>query len=303
MNRLTSGVARFNYEFAEQLNIPNIQMFSSDVGQFKSPMFSFKADELNQTETDQLVDLIEANHANWSLSVFFHLFSGSQIEWFLVERARTVYCGNAEIAAMVRTRRADGIVIAWCPGVFLEAIRFKPVDISILSFGMAHKIRVRHYTKLYELLEKSNRSYCIYLSTALHDGTSFDDEFASAYYELRSIFGDRLYFMGYLSDVAIYNYIKDVTFYVAFFDRGVRSNNTTVHVAMQLGATTITNLDAFSPPQYQHEVNLFDIHQLDEIPTDPTLISTVGQRATLVQQQLGWKNLVELVREHNTQRD
>jgi len=63
MNRLPSGVARFNYEFAEQLNIPNIQMFCSDVGQFKSPMFSFKADELNQTETDQLVDLIEANHA------------------------------------------------------------------------------------------------------------------------------------------------------------------------------------------------------------------------------------------------
>ena len=61
-----------------------------------------------------------------------------------------------------------------------------------------------------------------------------------------------LYFLGNLSDVAVYNQLRESTFFAAFFDRGVRANNTSVAAAMETGAVVITNLDELSPPEYVH---------------------------------------------------
>ncbi len=52
-----------------------------------------------------------------------------------------------------------------------------------------------------------------------------------------------LYFLGNLSDVAVYNELRRATFFAAFFDGGVRANNTSVAAAMETGAVVITNLD------------------------------------------------------------
>ena len=112
---------------------------------------------------------------------------------------------------------------------------------------MAHKIRVPLYRRLRDLLEATGKTYSVYVSTALHENTSFDDSFVVRFEELQSIFNGRIYFMGYLSDTAVFNHLLDCTFLAAFFEKGLRANNTTVNAAMEVGCAVITNLDEHSP--------------------------------------------------------
>ena len=70
----------------------------------------------------------------------------------------------------------------------------------------------------------------------------------SVFEEMHEIFPS-LYFLGNLSDVAVYNQLREATFFAAFFPRGVRANNTTVAAAMETGAVVITNLDALLAPR------------------------------------------------------
>ena len=81
-----------------------------------------------------------------------------------------------------------------------------------------------------------DKSYSIYVSTALHENTSFDGSFIVRFEELQSIFGGHVYFMGYLSDTAVFNHLMDCHFLAAFFEKGLRANNTTVNAAMEVAA-------------------------------------------------------------------
>ena len=117
---------------------------------------------------------------------------------------------------------------------------------------MAHKIRVPLYRRLRDLLEGTGRSYSVYVSTALHENTSFDDAFVIRFKELLSIFNGQIYFMGYLSDTAVFNHLVDCTFLAAFFEKGLRANNTSVNAAMECGCAVITNLDEDSPQGLVH---------------------------------------------------
>ena len=86
---------------------------------------------------------------------------------------------------------------------------------------------------------------------------------------MREIFPRRLYFMGHLSDVAVYNQLLDTTFFAAFFRDGARANNTSLASAMEHGAVVITNLDEHSPPELRHMDNVIDIERCDELPDGP----------------------------------
>ena len=74
----------------------------------------------------------------------------------------------------------------------------------------------------------------MYVSTALHENTSFDGSFVVRFEELQSIFNGQVYFMGYLSDTAVFNHLLDCTYLAAFFEKGLRANNTTVNAAMEV---------------------------------------------------------------------
>jgi hypothetical protein len=158
---------------------------------------------------------------------------------------------------------------------------------------MAHKVRSDYYCKLRSLLEQTGKSYCLYLSTALHDGTSFDDSFAGAFEELRDIFGSNVYFLGYLSDTAVYNYLSETTFFASFFDKGVRANNTSVNTAMECGAVVITNLDDYSPSSFVHLESVLDIRQCTTLPIEPRILSRIRARARMTATDvLGWDSLI-----------
>ena len=159
--------------------------------------------------------------------LFLHAFDGTPMEQRLLKAAAHVYCGNRELTHQLTPSRAD-IVELFCPGTLLNSQRFQDTEVKVFTFGMAHKIRVPLYRRLRDLLEATGKSYSVYVSTALHENTSFDGSFVVRFEELQSIFNGQVYFMGYLSDTAVFNHLMDCTFLAAFFERGLRANNTTV---------------------------------------------------------------------------
>ncbi len=97
--------------------------------------------------------------------------------------------------------------------------------------------------------------------------------------ELQSIFNGQVYFMGYLSDTAVFNHLMDCTFLAAFFEKGLRANNTTVNAAMECGCAVITNLDEHSPAGLVHMKNVIDINLLRRLPDAGRRRERIGRAA------------------------
>jgi hypothetical protein len=136
----------------------------------------------------------------------------------------------------------------------------------------------------------------VYDSTALHENTNFDGSFVVRFEELQAIFNGQVYFMGYLSDTAVFNHLVDSTYLAAFFEKGLRANNTTVNAAMECGAAVITNLDAHSPAGLVHLKNVIDINRCDRLP-DIAQAETIGRAARqLAHADYGWDQLVAQLR-------
>lgn len=295
INALTCGVAKFNAMLAGQLGIPMLSVFDPAALSYQAPLISIRFDELTVEDTDRFRRLLPTLLEDRAIRLFLHTYLDSEIEDTLVRRAEILYCGNAEIAARLHPARPD-LVEAWCPAMLIDARPFAPVDITVFSFGMAHKVRAEHYRKVYQLLEDTGRSYCLYLSTALHQDTSLDGSFTQAYDELREIFGQSIHFLGYLSDAAVAHYLRQAIFFTAFFDRGVRANNTTVNAAMRAGRVVVTNLDAYSPKGFVHMETVIDIAQAAALPTNPDVLRAIGARAAdVAEHELGWTTLLERI--------
>lgn len=184
----------------------------------------------------------------------------------------------------------------WCPGTLLLPQRFEATEISVFTFGIAHKIRVPFYRRLRDLLASTGKTYKIFVSTALHENTSFDDTFIVRFEELQAVFQGRIYFMGYLSDTAVYNHLVDATLLAAFFENGLKANNTTVHAAMECGCAALTNLDEHSPVGYQHGLTVFDIHQLETFPSLKEITGVGCAAKEVAHGRYGWDRLIREIR-------
>ena len=161
---------------------------------------------------------------------------------------------------------------------------------------MAHKIRVPLYRRLRDLLEATGKSYSVYVSTALHENTSFDGSFVVRFEELQALFNGQVYFMGYLSDTAVFNHLLDSTYLAAFFEKGLRANNTTVNAAMECGCAVITNLDEHSPAGLVHMKNVIDINRIDRLP-EVAQAEMIGRAARdIAHADYGWEQLVAQLR-------
>ena len=160
---------------------------------------------------------------------------------------------------------------------------------------MAHKIRTDLFERLRDLLGASGRSYAVYLSAANHETTKLSDAHL-IFDELHEIFPSTLWFLGNLSDVGVYNYLRSSTFFATFFLGGVRANNGSVAAAMEKGAVVITNLDEHSPPEFVHLDNLIDIGQTTELPLDPARLEEISRRAQETARERGWTQLVDRLR-------
>ena len=264
LNPWTCGIAKFNAILAKHLAVPVVGIGDAALSGYRQPLLSIKMSEFTSEDAAEL--------DTWS-----------------------VYCGNSELFRDLRPARPD-IQELFCPGTILNPQRFQRTELSVFTFGMAHKIRVPLYRRLRDLLDATGRSYSVYVSTALHENTSFDGSFVVRFEELQSIFNGNVYFMGYLSDTAVYNHLMDCTYLAAFFEKGLRANNTTVNAAMESGCAVITNLDEHSPAGLAHMKNVIDINLCEALPDFDAArrISTAARHTAHT--DYGWDRLVAQLR-------
>jgi hypothetical protein len=279
-----SGVARFNELLAERLGVP-LYGLDDDGPRWDGSLLSFKVSELDIATRATVTARLEG----WDGELFLHELSGLELERELVGRARRVHCGNLEIFEGVRGLN-DRTEAVWAPGLIVDRRAFEPAAVTVFSFGMAHKIRTDMFRRLRGLLDALGTPYAVYVSAANHETTTLED--AQAVFEKMHELFPSLYFLGNLSDVAVYNRLRESTFFAAFFDRGVRANNTSVAAAMETGAVVITNLDGLSPPEYVHGENVIDIERCDRLPTDPAVLDAIRARAVETAAARGWEALV-----------
>lgn len=291
MNSFASGVAKFNEVLAQKLGVPRLSLWDPAVAELEGPLFSFKTGELSEDEPQKLMRLLDQLSPEMAVRLFLHEVSRSSVEQRLLERAAVVFCGNDEILASLSGGPVPA-VRAWAPGLIDDLRRFNPAQVSVFSFGMAHKIRSDMFGRLRDLLEACGSSYAIRISNATHETSSSADSQA-VFEEMHELFPAGLYFLGNLSDVAVYNQLLETTFFAAFFRDGVRANNTSIASAMEHGAVVITNLDEHSPPSLTHMDNVIDIGRCTELPLDTLTLRRLSVRAMETAQEWSWGRLVE----------
>lgn len=294
LNPWTCGIAKFNDILARNLDVPVVGIGSPELQRFRRPLLSLKMSEFTPADAQALAEWVEAHAGRFEL--FLHAFDHTPMEQRLLAAADRVYCGNRELSHSLGPARPD-IVELFCPGTLLNPQRFQKTELSVFTFGMAHKIRVPLYRRLRDLLDATGKSYSIYVSTALHENTSFDASFIVRFEELQALFNGHVYFMGYLSDTAVFNHLVECHFLAAFFEKGLRANNTTVNAAMESGCAVITNLDEHSPAGLVHMKHVIDINVCDRLP-DPEQAAKIGRAAReIAHSQYGWDTLVAQLRQ------
>lgn len=293
LNPWTCGIAKFNMILARHLGLPVVGVDAGALANYRRPLLSIKVSEFGARDAADL-DLWSQAHAD-RFELFFHAFDGTAIEQRLLAAAGRVCVANTELYRTLRPVRPD-VQEMFCPGTILNPQRFQRTELSVFTFGMAHKIRVPLYRRLRGLLDATGKTYSVYVSTALHENTSFDGSFVVRFEELQSIFDRHVYFMGYLSDTAVYNHLMDCTFIAAFFENGLRANNTTVNAAMESGCAVITNLDDHSPAGLVHMTSVIDINLCDRLPDDEQT-QRIGLAAReIAHNRYGWDQLVAQLR-------
>ncbi len=293
LNPFASGVVRFNELLAEQLGVPMSGLFEPQATSARRPLFSFKVSELSADECSRFGAMLEARTNPYE--AYLHDWTGSELEHRLVRGAARVHCGNSEVHEQVAPASPDATLL-WTPGLVRDRRVFTPAEVSVFSFGMAHKIQTKLFRRLRQLLEQSGRSYVVYVSTATHETKSTRDAQA-VFEEMDEIFPGRLFFMGNLSDVAVYNQLRMSTFYAAFFPRGARANNTSVAAALEFGAVVLTNLDQHSPPELHHMENVIDINQCEALPADPLILRRISVSAMETARERSWEALAARLRQ------
>ncbi|MFZ9170264.1 MAG: hypothetical protein ACO217_08420, partial [Ilumatobacteraceae bacterium] len=232
------------------------------------------------------------SNSSLMFDVFLHASEDSDLENRLLKRAQRVFAASAEIGEEIKSRRAD-VVNLFAPGAPISAVS-KQAEISLLTFGMAHKISATGYRKLAKILAASNKSFQLEVSSALHEGTSFDANFFTVADEISQSFGGNVVFLGFLADQEVSRRLQETTALVAFFPNGVRENNTTVMSAMAHGCAVISNLDSLSPSWMKHGHNIFDINKLENFP-DAAQIASVRKNAQLAVAEFGFDQLALLI--------
>ena len=154
-NPYTCGVARFNVSLAKALNSKVSSLASASTSQSGKILLSIKLQEIDDAGKVNLEKIL--SNSRLTFDVFLHASEGSDLENRLLKRAQKVFAASAEIGEEIKSRRPD-VVNLFAPGAPISAVS-KQTEISLLTFGMAHKISATGYQKLAKILAVSNRSF------------------------------------------------------------------------------------------------------------------------------------------------
>lgn len=290
----TCGVARFNHYLARHLGVPLFDYQAALTRDLKMPLISIKFSEIQR---DDYVMIEEFLHEIADFSVIFHDYTESSIAISLMRRAIHVMGLNSEVCSLMRHHRPD-VAVGFTVASYGLPEQLETPDLILITFGMAHKIQATGYARVAELLEADSRSHVLEISSALHEGTVFDDTFFEVGAEISKCFRGRVRFLGFLADGEVSLRISRSSAMLAFFPRGARENNNSVMSAMRLGVPVITNLDQVSPDWLRHRETIFDINQLTGFP-DVHELQKVGLAGRLATEHLTYENLVKALHSHN----
>lgn len=266
-NPYTCGVARFNQALARSLGVGVVSVSDFMAESEGLPFLSLKFEEMPEEIAQEVLNRVLSLTLEFDL--FLHGTQESESSRKLIAHARKVFVGSVEHADALRSTRPD-IVALFAPGAPFTGDK-ESFDLTLLTFGMAHKIRADGYRKLGEIMAADHRSVQLEISTALHEGTSFSDDFFSVNAEISEVFKGSVIFLGFLADSEVSRRLRAADALIAFFPGGVRENNTTVLSAMAHGCAVITNTDRFTPSWMKHGESIFDIGQLTRFPTSEEL--------------------------------
>lgn len=289
-NPYTCGVARFNRSLAQSLGIDVVSVSEFISGLVELPLLSLKLEEIPAQTAQELFDRLSAPGVRFD--IFLHGIQDSELEHRFLLGARKVFVASSDHSDEIRSIRHD-VVTLYAPGVVPTGEK-KSFNLSLLTFGMAHKIRADGYRKLGQILRTDRRSVQLEISTALHEGTSFSEEFFSVNTDISEAFRGNVRFLGFLADAEVSRRLSEADALVAFFPAGVRENNTTVLSAMAHGCAVVTNVDHYSPKWMKHGQSIFDIDQLDVFPSNKEL-KEVRQGALAAIEPYTFERLSELL--------
>ncbi|MEO5974324.1 MAG: hypothetical protein ABIQ38_03860 [Ilumatobacteraceae bacterium] len=291
-NPYTCGVARFNQSLARTLGVDLISIADYMKLSGRVSLLSLKFEEIPEPVANELVQ--HQLRSNGEFDLFLHGIHKSEPRLKLVDRARKVFVGSTDHADAIRSTRPD-IIALFAPGAPFTGER-QSFDLTLLTFGMAHKIRADGYRKLGEIMTSDTRSAQLEISTALHEGTSFSDDFFSVNAEISEVFKGSVIFLGFLADGEVSRRLREADALIAFFPGGVRENNTTVLSAMAHGCPVITNTDLYSPEWMIHGESIFDIDRLVAFPT-PDELAKVRKGAVKAVAPYTFERFAELLTE------
>lgn len=219
-NALTCGVAKFNQQLAQRLGVPCESMTQTAIGGTGHKLVSVKPSE------------IASGEFYWSCDSY-DLLLHERHDW-IVEHPISLCAG--------RVFYADEL---GCP----STIAGNPSRgrYNVLTFGMAHKLVLPHFRALKAQLDLEHSDYTVSLSTAVHEGTSWDTAFHESTDAMRAIFGDRLRVLGFLADDALAKELQECDAVAAYFVPALRANNTSAWAAVAAGKYLYTNTDEHSP--------------------------------------------------------
>jgi glycosyltransferase involved in cell wall biosynthesis len=267
-------VARFNIALAESLDVPLVTLNDFLSKPISGALLSIKCEEIGEENSRELSRFLVSSSEKFD--VYLHGLDDSEAEQIVIAQAARIFTATMEIADAIRNSRND-VQSTFAPGANPSPV-MKQVDCTLLTFGMAHKIRVAGYRKLGEILHGDSRTFRIEISTALHEGTTFSEDFFTVGKEIREVFDGNVSFLGFLADEEVSNRMRAADALVAFFPHGVRENNTTVLSAMSHGCAVITNIDKYSPSWMIHGSSIFDIDKMTKFPSSGEL-EEVGKNA------------------------
>src|SRR3990167_11086993 len=266
------GVAKFNYRLAQELRVPVV------------PLGEPRANALVSVKWEELPLVCQGKESEWfTLVQPYDLFlHGDRPSDDVMNHARRIFHGSADVVIRLDQRHQR----AWCPST-VPVTDLRPMT-RVLTFGMAHKLATRSYERLRDLLTAAHGTeYVVGVSVAIHDGTNWQEDMQTVQERLTGIFGDKAHLFGAMADAGVSATLQGSTAMAAFFEDGVRANNTTVWAALEHGIPVITNLDRWSPPDFVHGVNIFDIGQMVTWPSRAEL-RCVGAAGQALTEQYSW---------------
>ena len=146
-NPYTCGVARFNRALADELQVPLFSIKSFSESPLSGALISVKFDEMSAEATTQLGSALLGDKKDFDL--LLHDVHKSPEEILFCREARVVYAATSELRDKLAGVRSDAIS-AFAPGAHV-VIQPPKFDLTLITFGMAHKIRSERYQALGKL--------------------------------------------------------------------------------------------------------------------------------------------------------